>query len=308
MAKAINIFDDENFSKGQGIFPDGPTRWDSFRFGTFDFGTPGNDQVVLIGQGQPLNPDGTENGEVRPVRWGCTMGREAVNDVELVGPVKGEKGAFKGIAISESNKHGKVFGLADFAIFRDHLKAAAKLNPELIDMDEAGTDITVLDGLLTEVSKFTKPEQKSKVAADTDAKGKAEPAKKAPWQVVVITELLDPKKFGKGGAKPKAKPPVEEDEDDKLTKAKTKTKSKAKEVSDDPDDIVAAYLDSELTDDKAGDNPLAVKIGVSAWAIKTLGKDADVAREAQSNLKENMAILLKARGWKIEKGLLAKED
>jgi hypothetical protein len=299
MAKAINIFDDDNFSKGQGIFPDGPTRWESFRFTTFDFGTPGNDQAVLLGMGQPLNPDGSDNGEVRPVRWGCTT-KDGKGDVELVNPVKGEKGTFKGIAISESNKHGKLFGLADFSIFREHLKNAAKLNPELLDMDEAGTDITVLDGLVTEVAKYTKPENKKQVAADDD-KPKGSEKKAEPWQVVIISEILDPKTFGKGGAKKKAAPKEAEEE------APKKKSKKEVELSDDPEEIVEAYLNAELTEDKEGEAPLGVKVGVSAWALKK-GKEGDVAREAQSLLKANWAALLKSKGWSIADGKLSKDE
>lgn len=310
MAKAINLFDDESYSKGQGIFPDGPTRWDSFRFGTFDYGKPGNDQLVLIGSGQPLNHDGSENGDPRIVHWGVGT------DMQLVNPVKGETGTYSGIAFAESNKFGKVFGLSDFGIFITHLKNAAKLNPELVDLDEASTDITSLDGLLCETAKFSKPVREARVK-DDDRK-EAAAAKKEPWQVVIIAALLDPETFGKEEAKPAASAlkkvaPAEakpiSKANGKATNGKPAPAASNGEVGDDPDDIVSAYVAAKLTDDMAGEQPLGFKIGVSAWAMKTLGKSGEVARAAQSALKENFAGVLKANGWALDKGgKLSKED
>lgn len=312
MAKAINLFDDDSYSRGQGMFPDGPTRWDSFRFGTFDYGKPGNDQIVLIGHGQPLNADGTDNGDPRVNYW--SVGR----DMELTNPVKGEKGTFSGLAFAESNQYGKIFGLSDFGIFVTHLKNAAKLNPELVDLDEAASDITSLDGLLCETAKYAKPPKPEPKVKDDD-KSAAPAPKKEPFQVIVISALLDPATFGEKEAEPVKKSAIKSGpvavaaatEAKPVSKANGKgTNGKATsngEVSDDPDDIVAAYVAAKLTEDMEGEQPLGFKIGISSWATKTLGKQADVARAAQASLKDNFAGVLKANGWLVAGGKLAKE-
>lgn len=287
-AKAINFFDIENsYSKGQGIFPDGPCRIESARFGTFDFGQPGNDAVCMILQGQPLNSDGSDNGDPRVQYY------PVGNGIELLSPVPKEKGLYSQIGIAADSEYDKLFGLSDFAIFMEHLKKAN------YDMDGAENDITVLDGMLCEVGKFTKPEYKAKTVKDT-GKGIEKPDR-GPRQVVVVTELLDAASFGKNG-KGKATGPT------KKVEPIAKGKAAAKEVGDDPEEIIMAYCEAELTDERLNEPALNFKIGVAEFAKKKLGKDADIARAAQAVFKDSFAAVLASRGWETKGNKLVKSE
>lgn len=286
MAKvqAINFFDKENWSSGGGFFPDGPGTILSARFGTYDFGTAGNDSVCMILTAQPMTADGKPNGDEKIQYYPVGKG------VELVNPVKGEKGMYSGIGLAEDSEYDKLFRFSDFIIFMEHLEKAG------YDMDAAEGDITVLDGLEVEFVKIEKAANPNKKKSKDDD-GDDEKDKK-PRQVVVVGALADGKKpatKGKSESKPEAKAP-----------AKGKDKGKA-EVGDSPEEVVEAYLESILTEDNDGKQALGLKMGCAAWATKTLDKGADEARKAQAYLKENWEALLSANGWSMSGSKIVKD-
>lgn len=288
MAKqtAVSIFDFENsYSKGAGFFPDGPARIETARFGTFDYGKPGADKNVLILMCQALAANGEDSGEVRPIYYGLGSG------VDLITPIKNEKGMYSQIAIAEDSEHDRIFGLCDFAMLMDSLSKHAGAN---FDCDGAENDICELDGLTVEFVTHVKPNTSKKPKKDADG-GKEAPEKA--YSVLLFAEIL-----GKGDVKVTPKKGADKG------KAKDEPKSKkAKEVGDGAEDIVEAYLDANLTDDANGGQVLSFKMGISAYAKKTLNKSADVAKEAADMLKENFDALLTSRGWKVDKNKLVQE-
>lgn len=291
-SKPINFSDMENYAGGEGFFPAGPARIEKARFGVFDYKKgKDNEQNVMILVAQPLNANGSDNGEARTQYYGVGKG------IELVTAVKGEKGCYSQITFAEDAEYDKLWSKSDFAVFMAHLAKAQA------DMDEINNDITNLDGKVFEFGMYVEPARATAKVKDEDKSDDKKP--KGPHQVVVVVGLVDEKAMKKAGSG-KAKGKEKEEEAEEKPKSKDKGGKGKKEVSDDAEEIVQAYIEAELNDSLDGEAALGFKLGIADYAKKTLGKDADVAKAAQAELKENFGTYLKTAGWSLDGSKLSK--
>src|SRR5216684_988284 len=187
----IDVFNIEESYGGGQVFADGLYRIETSRFGFFDFLKPGNEALCMIQVLQSLDAKGNDQGDAIVQYWPVgDKDRDGTVTVEPCTPVKGEKGLYAQIRLTEANTHDKLFQFSDFAIYMQHLKKAG------YDMDAAGNDITSLDGTVTELGRTIKPEKKRSAIAIAEEGDDPNTRPKGPREVIVVTSI--PKAAAKG--------------------------------------------------------------------------------------------------------------
>jgi hypothetical protein len=299
----IDIFDTEaSYGGGGTYFADGLYRIESSRFGYFDFKKPGNEALCLILAVQPLDAKGADEGELQVQYWPIgDTDKQGTRTVEPCTPVKGEKGLYAQIRLTEANTHDKLFAFSDFAIFMQHLKKAE------YDMDAAGNDITALDGLVAEFGKVVKAAKKQSAVAIAE-EGDKGGAPAQPKEVIVITSI--PRVPAKGQAKgtPLAANKVIDVKAEKVPD-KPAGKGKAKEL--DPEQIVADYLvENALTEENEADGTpfLIHRMALSKYVSKDLALPAEAVRAVMAifNDEAQLGAILTAAGWERAGKLIIK--
>src|SRR6266851_1565988 len=292
----IDVFNIEESYGGGQIFADGVYRIETSRFGFFDFLKPGNEALCLIQTMQSLDARGNDQGEPIVQYWPVgDKDRDGTVTVEPCTPVKGEKGLYAQIRLTEANTHDRLFQFSDFAIYMQHLKKAG------YDMDAAGNDVTNLDGLVAEFGRTVKPEKKRSAIAIAEEGDDPNAKPKGPREVIVVTSI--PKAPAKG------KPLAAKDSltskviDVKATQVTVsgKTNSKPKK-QDDPETIVVNYLvENALTEDnEAEGTPFLIhRMALSKYASKDLALPAETVREVMAiyNDEAQLGAILTAAGW-----------
>src|SRR5216684_8628815 len=275
----IDVFNIEESYGGGQVFADGLYRIETSRFGFFDFLKPGNEALCMIQVLQSLDAKGNDQGDAIVQYWPVgDKDRDGTVTVEPCTPVKGEKGLYAQIRLTEANTHDKLFQFSDFAIYMQHLKKAG------YDMDAAGNDITSLDGTVTELGRTIKPEKKRSAIAIAEEGDDPNTRPKGPREVIDV----------------KATPAT----------ASGKTNGKAKKP-DDPETIVANYLvENALTEDNEADGTpfLIHRMALSKYASKDLALPAETVREVMAiyNDDAQLGAILTAAGWEKDGKFLRK--
>jgi len=289
--QSFNPFDtDSSFAGGGSIFTDGTYRVELSAFTEFDFkGGPKKITPCFSWQLQQLDSGGKDVGDVSIQYWPVTPIGDPDSTVEMVDPIKGNKGCFDSCVPREGAEYDKIWGGSDYKLFLDKLKAAWEESGHDWDQVTSASDFT---GLVCEMGKI-EVKQVDRAPRDTDDRKSTAKQRTGPRQVVVVTKIEpEETKASKGRSK-------KEEPDEKPVK---KGSSKTKDVSDKPEDIVEAYIDRELNvkDNYDGINLVQVKLGIARFAAQTLDKDAEIATAAKEYFDENMKAILKGIGWELD--------
>jgi len=273
----IRIFNmNESYGGGGTFFNDGTYRITKARFVMFNFNKEGGDEACCLQLTlQPLDGSGRDNGEPVVQHW--PLEKRGDGNYEPIN---------KGLCVGSIGEYPTIWKLSDFAIFMQHLQKAE------FDMDkyEEDGEINVLEGLVAEFGKYTKPSgPNAPVAVDDEGKPKRAAQ---PYQVVVITHIP---KAGKGMGAAKAK---------EVAAGKTNGKAAAEPATNgsfDAEGKLAEYLAANVfTDDYAdkGIKVMQARMGITKWMSK---QDADVEDTkkvlAVFNDKKQMGPILEAAGW-----------
>lgn len=283
---------EEIFGGGGGYFTDGTYRTERARFTYYDFNKgPDNSSLCFMAELQALDGAGKDTDDEPKLQyWPLNAKtREGVIMVEPVGPVKGEKGCFQSIRLTDANTHGKLYSRSDFYIW---MEAARKAE---VDMDAVGNDITSLDGQVFEWGKQLIKDDDKRATAVEQAEGGDTNKRRYPKEVVVITAVVGKKGKSKSAAKDKA---AAKDE-------KPAAKGKGKKDADDPESILLAYLEENVcTDDNEDGTPhLSHKLALSRYLAKDLGKDPAEVKEVMAmynDTETQLPALLTSLGWELD--------
>lgn len=300
----LNIFDVDGAYAAGGFFADGLYRIEQARFTYYDFNQPGKPRLCMSLALQAI-VDGKDTGDVKMQYWGVMdQDKEGNKTVEPCSTVKGEKGFWSQIRLTENNKHDKLFGYSDFAIFMTNLKKVGKF-----DMDAAGNDITSLDGITAEFGKVadtSKPKVKTAVeeAEMTDEEKAAEKKKsdRGPREIIVVVDI--PTK-GKTDKKDKADKKEEKSE-------KTPAKSKKGSDEDTAEEIILEFLkEGVLTSDNEEGTPLFThKMAMGTFLRKTKKFDADRTEAVMEvfNDSKQLSAILTSEGWELDGKVIKKSE
>jgi hypothetical protein len=282
--EAINVFDLDNYSAG-GYFVDGLYRIESSRFGYFDFQKANNDALCLIQQLQPLD-GGKDKGDIKVQYWPVMdKDKEGNRTVEPMSPVKGEKGAWSQIRLTEANKHDKLFGGSAFMKYMSALQKAG------FDMDSAGNDITSLDSLVAEFGKLVEKARETTVIEEAEGGGPKK-KKKETYETIIITNI------------PSTAPtPIKKDNEEKPKPGK-----KSKSLS--PEELVQEYLDAEVCKESNKEDEVAFlshRLQLSNWLVKEKDCDADTTKAAMGVYNDDKKLSVVLKTFTTDDGSWVKE-
>lgn len=282
----------EEIFAGGATFVPGDYEVTRSRFTYFDFAGQAKETLCFMQELQPL-ANGKPEGEVQTKYWSLMdTDKKGNRTVEPCNPVKGEKGMFSAVRMTENNTHDQLFKFSNFAIFMEHLKKI----PDF-DTDTMGNDITSLDGNRFEYGIFvSKTQGKTKTAIEAAEEGeggdKKAAAKRESYDIIVPVAVVT-SKGGKGKAadKPAAK-----------ETAKPAAKG-GKAKSDDPLTLIEEFVNDEVMVEanEGGVTRISQRLKLGTW-LKKKGYEIAQIRDitAKFNDDDTLGALLNANGWECD--------
>lgn len=277
---------------GGAIFVSGPYEVIEADFRMYDFKRPGNDSLCAYMKLQPLDAEGEASGDEVERFWPLNAkGQDGTIYVEPITPIKGRKGAFSQITLTDSS-FGKLSGSSDFMYLHKSAEQAE------VDMDAVGNDFSGFEGMKLEFGLLNKPAKAKTAVEEAEGAGDGEKKPNYPKQVVVITGTVGTKKK----AAKKTTKPADDDEEAKPAKKAAKKPAAEPETAE---EWLKAYLEAEVCTAENDDEEVGHtdhRLNVPKWLAKRDVEPAMVKKvmAIYNDVEDGLPSVLETLGWKYK--------